>query len=153
MAVLFLDSSAVVKRYVSESGSQWTRTVLDPAVANEHHVSVVTGVGVISAIIRRRRIGSLDATTASAAISEFLDDGQYLFSHVAAGERQIDRAMKFAQTHVLRGYDAIQLVSAVALGERYQTLGIQMIFVSADDGRNAAAIAEGLPVENPDLHP
>jgi hypothetical protein len=30
---------------------------------------------------------------------------------------------------------------------------MRMTFVSADDELNAAALAEGLPVENPNLHP
>src|SRR5437762_1056570 len=99
MAIYFLDSSAVAKHYVIEQGSQWIKTMLDPGAGNEHHVSVMAGVEVISAIIRRQHIGSLDVIAASAAISEFLDDWQYLYSHVVVDERLIKRAMKLAETH------------------------------------------------------
>src|SRR5438046_379336 len=132
MAILFLDSSAVAKRYVTEQGSQWIRAMLDPPAGNELHVSVLAGVEVISAIIRRRRTGSLDATRSSDAIGEFLDDWQYLYSHAAVDERLIDRAMRLAETHELRGYDAVQLTAATILHERYRSLGLHMILVSAD---------------------
>lgn len=153
MAILFLDSSAVAKHYITEQGSQWIRTLLDPDAGNELHVSVLAGVEVISAIIRRRRMGSLDATTSSAAISEFLDDWQYLFSHVAVDERIIDVAMELAERHELRGYDAVHLAAALIFHGRSQAMGLTMTLVSADGELNAAAVAEGLQVENPKLHP
>ena len=36
MAVYFCDSSAVVKRYVRETGSAWIATLCDPII--EHHI-------------------------------------------------------------------------------------------------------------------
>ena len=56
MAIFFLDSSAVSKAYIIEQGSQWIKSVLDPSAGHELHVSVLAGVEVISAIIRRRRM-------------------------------------------------------------------------------------------------
>src|SRR5689334_13518887 len=99
MAILFLDSSAVVKHYIAEEGSQWIRSMLDPGAGNELHLSVLAGAEVISGIVRRRRAGSLDAATASAALNEFLDDWQNLYIHVSVDERLIDSAMKFGQLH------------------------------------------------------
>lgn len=121
MPILFLDSSAVAKRYVAEQGSQWIRAMLDPAAGNEHHVSVVAGVEVISALIRRRCIGSLDAGASAIAIDEFLDGWQYLYSHISVDEHLIDRAMKLAEKHELRGYDAVQMASAMVLQNAIKT--------------------------------
>ena len=90
MAILFLDSSAVAKRYIAEQGSHWVRDMLEPAAGNEPYVSGVTGVEVISAITRRRRVGSLSATASSAAIQEFIDDWQYLYSRLAVEEAMLE---------------------------------------------------------------
>lgn len=152
MAILFLDSSAVVKHYVIEQGSNWVKSVLHPAGENQIHVSLLAGVEVLAAIARRRREGSLDANAASAAIREFRDDFDVLYQHVAVNEQVVDRAMQLAQRHALRGYDAVQLATGVLLNERCLAMGLSIIFVCADNVLNAAAAAEGLQVENPNLH-
>jgi predicted nucleic acid-binding protein len=54
----------------------------------------------------------------------------------------------------LRGYDAIHLACALRLNRAL--VGLQLpplTVVSADDDLLKAAQGEGLPVENPDLHP
>jgi hypothetical protein len=34
MAAFVLDTSAVVKRYIQETGTNWVRSIADPAAAN-----------------------------------------------------------------------------------------------------------------------
>lgn len=66
----------------------------------------------------------------------------------------ITRAMAFARTRFLRGYDAVQLSVAAGLHDLRQALGLPILtLVSADNDLNDAAIAEGLTVENPNSHP
>jgi predicted nucleic acid-binding protein len=153
MAILFLDSSAVAKRYITEQGSNWVRAALDPANENQIHVSLLAGVEVIAAITRRRREGSLDADAASAAIRELRDDFEFLYQHVAVNELVIERAMELAEKHGLRGYDAVQLAAGMTLNDRCLTVGLGIAFVCADIALNVAATAEGLQVENPNLQP
>ena len=58
--------------------------------------------------------------------------------------------MQLAQTHALCGYDAIQLAAALVIHRMRQTLDLPaMVLVSADQGLNAAATADGLTVEDP----
>jgi len=53
----------------------------------------------------------------------------------------------------LRGYDAVQLATALYLHRIRQELGLSpLIFVSADENLNAVAEAKGLRAENPNLH-
>jgi len=152
MATFFLDSSAVVKLYVTERGSQWVRSLLDPDIHNEISVSVITGPEVISAITRRRRTGSLDPIQSAAALAEFLDDWHFLFNHAAINEHAVETAMQLAQRHELRGYDAMQLATAIVLRDDYRSAGVTMVLISADDELNTAASAEGLQVENPNRY-
>ena len=58
-----------------------------------------------------------------------------------------------ADRYGLRGYDAVQLAAAVAAQARLSRISnSRLIFVSADNDLNNAALAEGLAVENPNDH-
>lgn len=61
MSVLFLDSSALVKRYVSEAGSEWVKSLVVPSAGNVVMIARVTWVEVLSALARRRREADLTA--------------------------------------------------------------------------------------------
>ena len=62
--------------------------------------------------------------------------------------------MRLANTHTLRAYDAVQLAVALEVNRIYQAAGLGPVtLVSADHDLNAAAQAEGLTVEDPNLHP
>ena len=41
MAVYFLDSSALVKRYITETGTLWVRRLCEPAAGHELQAEVV----------------------------------------------------------------------------------------------------------------
>ena len=65
-----------------------------------------------------------------------------------------DAAMRTARQHRLRAYDAVQLAVALDLHRRHQDVGLGPVtLVSADQPLNAAALAEGLAVEDPATHP
>ena len=69
------------------------------------------------------------------------------------GDVIIRTAIHLAQTHVLRGYDAVQLSSAITLNDKLSKLGLPpFIFISADNNLNSAAQTEGLTVDNPNIH-
>lgn len=53
MTAYFFDSSAIVKRYVPEVGSDWIRAIADPAADNLLIISRLTWVEVLSALARR----------------------------------------------------------------------------------------------------
>jgi predicted nucleic acid-binding protein len=70
----YLDTSALVKRYVAEIGSGWVTSIMDPAAGNLLHVARLTGVEVVSAIARRAQGGSLSAADATSALAHFRAD-------------------------------------------------------------------------------
>ena len=62
--------------------------------------------------------------------------------------------MALAETHALRGYDAVQCAAALVIYTHRQTLGMHpLTLVSADAALNTAAAVEGLQVDNPNAHP
>ena len=66
----------------------------------------------------------------------------------------LDDAMRLGNTHALCAYDAVQLAVALEVNRSHQAAGSSPItLVSADRDLNDADTAEGLTVENPNLHP
>jgi predicted nucleic acid-binding protein len=65
----------------------------------------------------------------------------------------ITRAMQLAETHGLRGYDAVQLAAALIVQKMREVLGLSALeLVSADRDLNDAAAREDLTVDNPNSH-
>lgn len=52
MAFYYVDSSALVKRYIRETGSAWVLSLFDPSLNNDVLIAAITGVEIIAAIIR-----------------------------------------------------------------------------------------------------
>lgn len=142
MSRYFLDSSALVKRYRNEVGSQWVLQLLSP----QNHLVIhrLSHIEVASAILRR----NADAQ-APAALTMFNNDVADVFDVLEFNDQLISTALAVVSTHRLRAADAIQLASALLSKSGDQ----ELILVSADDELNAAAATEGLQVENPNLHP
>lgn len=150
MAVYFFDSSGIVKRYVEEKGTPWVLDIADPATGNSIYLARIAGVEVISALTRQKGSGNLSEAAATTAISQFRHDFAHQYRLIEITAILVERAMALAETHSLRGYDAVQLAAVLEV-HRY-CLALEMpalSLVSADAALNTAALAEGLLVEDP----
>jgi predicted nucleic acid-binding protein len=149
----FLDSSALVKRYVVETGTTWVRGITLRKRATNLYIALITAVEVTSAVARRRGV-TLSSARASMILSRFRKHfaGRYLPSEITPAI--VNDAMKLANAHRLRAYDAVQLASALDLYRDWSASRLgTFVFVSADRALNAAAAAEGLAVEDPNTRP
>lgn len=164
-AVYFFDSSALVKRYVDEDGSGWVRAITDPKALNDIHVARVTGAEVLAAVTKRRREGDISAAEAARFIADFRHDFARQYLPIEVTGAVVAHAMNLIESHPLKGYDAVQLATALVVSGHLAALGaatprgavtspsFMLTFVTADNALYRAAIAEGLVVENPHLHP
>jgi predicted nucleic acid-binding protein len=150
MAQHFLDSSALLKRYRQEAGSQWMLNL--SASSGRLVVSRLAHVEVISAIVRRGRSSGALSQQAQQAISAFDRDIRQVFEIIELEGPVISVAIDFAKQYGLRAADALQLACATLVFPK-GTSPPDYYVVSADDELNAAARAEGLQVANPNLHP
>jgi len=149
VAAYFLDSSAVMKRYVQETGTVWVRAMTASGTGNFFYLARITDVEVTAALARRRGQPGLSVVQAVAALRQFRRDFGQDYRVVEITIALLQRAAQLADTHALRGYDAEQLAVALDVHARDQAL----VLVSADAELNAAATAEGLRVEDPNTHP
>jgi uncharacterized protein len=61
----------------------------------------------------------------------------------------LSEAMRLAERHYLRGYDAVQLAAALAVRRLQSPDDEPLILLSADGELNAAARQQGLTVQDP----
>lgn len=149
MRIFFVDTSAVVKRYVNEIGAIWFRALATPSAGHFFFLARISVVEVTAALAARRRQGSLTSLEAATALAQFQMDFAQDYHPLEISIPLLNRASLLADTHALRAYDAVQLSAAIEI----RLLEPSVTLISADDALNRAAIVEGLPVENPNHHP
>jgi uncharacterized protein len=154
VSALFFDSSSLVKRFAKETGTNWIFSLVRPSAKNRLYLARITGVEIIAALTKRMRVGSLTATATDKAIARFEREFANRYLLIEVSPQIIKRAMTLAKNHTLRGYDAVQLASALQANQDRLTIGgTPLTFISADNHLNIAATSEGLMIDNPNNHP
>jgi predicted nucleic acid-binding protein len=161
VAVYFFDTSALVKRYVDETGSTWVGQVTDPKSGNKIYITRITGVEVVSALMKKVRDTKslLPLGDAKKAIAEFRNDFENQYELLSVTDSLLQTAMGLPEKHKLRGYDAVQLTAALIISAQSAQQGIPatgvppLVLVASDNELLDAAQAEGLAVDDPRDHP
>ena len=154
MTAYFFDSSAIIKRYVQETGTAWVRRLTRKGKPDPIYLARITAVEVTSAVARRRQGGSLTAPRVRSILSRFRGHLDQRYRILEVTPALLSAAVRLANSHALRAYDAVQLAAALELDARWQAAGLGgIILISADRDLNAAATAEGLMVDDPNSHP
>lgn len=155
MSNYYLDSSALAKRYLPETGTVWIRGLIAPISGHTIWIAEIAEVEVASALAARQRAPrgiTLQERNAAVALLALHCGGEY---RLLTLERPIlDTAIELTQRHRLRGYDAVQLATALAANAALTAAGLpDLTFIAADNDLIAAARAEGLAADDPNLHP
>ncbi len=154
MALYFFDSSALVKRHVNELGSRWVRSLTHVKADHTIYLSRITAVEIVSAITRRQRGRSLSVAQGAAILGHFRRHLAQRYNILELTPPLLVDAMTMARKHGLRAYDAVQLTAMIEASRFHHAAGSGLVtMISADHELNNAAIAEGLTVDDPNLHP
>ncbi|MBN2004421.1 MAG: type II toxin-antitoxin system VapC family toxin [Anaerolineae bacterium] len=154
MSIYFLDSSTLVKRYVTEVGSTWIHALIRPAVGNSLIIARITWVEVLSALARRQREDNLSPEDVQQAIQTFRYDLDMQYQVVELDSSVAEAAGALVARHPLRAYDAVQLASALRVQtELDRVYASPLMFLVADSRLATIAQAEGLHTDNPNDHP
>jgi hypothetical protein len=152
MAAFIFDASGIVKRYLTEIGSGWVQGLTDPAIAHELFLTRLTRVEIVAAITRRGR--GVPVAAAPSLLAQFRHDSAHQYTILEISAAILVDAERQAETHGLRAYDAVQLAVAADLHRDRLIHGLsRLTLISADQELNAAAIAEGIDVDDPTMHP
>ncbi len=107
--ILYLDASALVKRYVAEPGSAEVNEAISKAEVIG--TALISRAEVAAALAKAVRMDSLTREDALASLQVFRNEWPDLV-RVQVTEMVIARADAFAWEHGLRGYDAVHLAAA-----------------------------------------
>ena len=98
MADYYFDSSALVKRYVNETGSNWICGLFDPGLKHEVFIAAITPVEIVAAITRHARGRTIAQVDAVAACTQFRVDLQTSYQVVELMEVLLTHAMSLAES-------------------------------------------------------
>jgi uncharacterized protein len=116
--IVYIDTSALVKRYIQEANSGDVVTLLDQAdLAGS---ILLTRVEMASAFSKAVRMKWLDPQAAEEAWQDFLVHWRS-FSRLVVTQPLIDRASRLAWDYGLRAYDATHLAAALLWQETLET--------------------------------
>lgn len=154
MSSFFLDSSALVKRYLTEVGSAWIHQKVNLGVSSSIVVVEIARVEVAAAIAARQRAPKgISLQERDGIVALLLNHFDREYQIVTLTPTIIGKAVELTQTYRLRGYDAVQLSAAIAVNQSLYDTGLSgLTFIAADNDLMMAAQQEGLPVENPNDH-
>lgn len=150
MTTYYVDTSALAKRYVKETGTTWVLSWVEPVANNIIVICDITPVEMFSLLQKRLRQGQLSAANIGILQNDFLAHAEKEYLSVALTDAILNRARNLVTQHKLRTLDAIQLASAL---DATASLGEPITFVAGDVDLLAAARAEGLATDDPNLHP
>jgi len=116
---LYLDTSALVKLYVTEEGREAVIRAVEEA--SRVATSTVAYAEARAALARRNREGALNNEEHRRIVTA-LDEGWESYDRLAVSNAVTRRAGSIAERYSLRGFDAIHLASAARLRERFANL-------------------------------
>lgn len=136
--IVYLDASALVKRYVAETGSADVAALIDSAQLAA--TAVISRAEVAAALAKAARMGLADRELLAASLADVEQDwNDYL--RLDVNERAVARAAALAWAQQLRGYDAMHLACAQVWQE---ALGEAVTLATYDRELWRAAQATGL---------
>lgn len=140
--ILFADTSALLKLYIEEPGSERMQTIV--AASEEVAASLLTYGEIYATLARRRREASLSAAQHAVATAEFERDWREMVQ-VPLGPETLAEIPALCSRYPLRGGDALQLASAL----RFTRNRLPLVFACSDQQLLEAAAGEALETFDP----
>ncbi len=149
MAIFYLDTSALVKRYKTEEGSE-TVDYLYNNLPSGHSLSIsfLTVLEFVSAIRRLLKEGNITDEEFRDVLSTFSQEVEpFLIKSI--DDKIVADALTYVTRHGLRSADSIQLATVMELRGIMEGVGESVIFVCDDEELAKAGRVENLEVINP----
>lgn len=137
---VFLETSALAKRYVQELGSEELEDLFFSKL-EEVHVSVLALPEFAAAVGRKVRNREIPHDSAAKIMEELEEDWQGAFIKIPLTDELANEAASLSLQYPLKGADAVHLISAAAAAVD--------LFVTSDDALLKVAEKIGLRSYNP----
>jgi predicted nucleic acid-binding protein len=143
----YLDTSALVKLYVREPGTEQVLGLARRAMGNQLAILALAQVEIRSALRRRERAGEIAGAVVTQLVERFQQHLEAVFLKQDVTQSLLDVSCELVDRHGLFALDAVQLAGYLAL--KTSAGANTPIFVSADRQLLEAAEAESIPVLDP----
>lgn len=138
--ILYLDTSALVKLFVDEPGSDLVRrNVGEASSVTTHLIAYAEMRAAFAKILRMGRVGR----DALAPVLAAFEQAWTRMDRIGVTEMLVRRAGGLAQRYDLRGYDSVHLAAALSVRDLVG-LGVDTRFVAFDKRLSDAAVEQGL---------
>lgn len=131
---VFFDTSAVLKRYAPEQGSQIVNTLFDAVPIAYMTCATVTILELYSVLVRKRNDGRITQSAYRQIFTEFVAEitDNEAFITTPVNDALILSAADFVEVHNLNATDAIILRSALDVQRALGEAGDTLLFCAAD---------------------
>jgi predicted nucleic acid-binding protein len=147
VTLYYLETSALVKLYVFEPGTQRLVNLAASSAGHRFAILSLAQVEFRSAIRRQERSGEISRSEADTLIESFREHSEGRFVVQPFTDPLLDVALALIDGYPLRGFDAMQLAGYLMLRS---ISGVEEpIFVCADKALLSAARNEGCPILDP----
>ncbi|MGB8887628.1 MAG: type II toxin-antitoxin system VapC family toxin [Candidatus Korobacteraceae bacterium] len=147
MTLYYLETSALVKLYVREQGTERLLALASRIADNRLAIFALAQIELRSAIRRRERNGEIPPVIAAQLLELFGRQIESRFLTQPVTDFVLDIAAAVVDRYALRAYDAAQLAGYLAL--RNSSGGDVPVFVCSDQELLSAALQEGIPILDP----
>ena len=148
MTFLYLDSSAWVKPYYRERGSEFIKEMISGEVLLV--CSVLGIVEVVATLARKRKAQEISLGDFAAKVAELEQDWKK-FLQIELTLENLDAAKDVAAQFALRGADAVHFAALRSLDGRVSRYGHKVVLVASDRELKGAAESSGIKVLDPEL--
>lgn len=146
MKSFYFDTSALVKLYVEEAGSDKVLSVAEDREKNRLVVLDISRIEFLSAVRQRQRDGDIDEADATAMVKQFDQDGGAAYVIQPLDAKVMQEAARLLDKHPLKAQEALQLAGCLVA---CASVPSPVTFVCADSDLCASARSEGFRVLNP----
>lgn len=153
MVWVYFDSSALVKRYSAEDGTEVVNELFRQLPIEQMSCAVIGILEIISVLVRKRNDGRLTPNLFAQAMIELNKEvvESEGFSVASVDDGLILSALDLITKHNINATDAIILRSCLNLQQVLKGQGSHMIFWSCDKRLLRAAQVEGVTIFDPEV--
>lgn len=153
MTTYYTDSSALVKRYVIETGSTFVQELCDPSSGHVLALAEIGLVEIAATLSVKHRQGLIDGSVRNGMLLDLQRDSQAQYWLIDVDTPIVLHAIELTRRHKLRGYDAVHLACALFLQTTLISSDLPApVLLSADQDLLIAAQTEGMATENPNTY-
>ena len=150
MLQFYIDTSALLKRYHREEGSEFVNDLYDikRKENGKIYTSILTIAEYCSAIRRKQREGKFSEALANGILSAFFKESESMLFTIPADRHVVSLSIRLISDYPLKAYDAVQLASSLNAREYFSGTG-DFFFVCDDERLCVVSEKEKLKVLRP----